>query len=222
MKKGKFDITFILDRSGSMETIRDDVVGGYNSFLKDQKEKVAGEKYYSLIQFDDQYERVYIDMPENLVPLLTRETFEPRGWTALVDAVCRTIEETRSRLDKLPQEERPEKVMFVIVTDGFENSSREYTSEKLKGLITRQRDEHNWQFIYLGANQDAWQVAQQYGIPASSSGTFAYCAKGTTNAFNASSSSTTSWLNGVTGGCLVSPEQLNEGIEVTSSGTPNP
>ena len=128
--KDKADITIILDRSGSMESVKDDTIGGFNSFLAEQQ-KVAGEAVLSLVQFDDQYEVVYQDKDIRAADRLTEATFQPRGMTALLDAVGRTINAVGQRLASLPETERPDKVVLVIMTDGFENSSHEFSAAKI-------------------------------------------------------------------------------------------
>lgn len=157
------DITVVLDRSGSMKSIADDTIGGMNRFVDDQK-KQPGEATYSLFQFDDIYEPVHRGIPLATVPPLTQETFVPRGWTALLDAIGRSINEAGSRFEAMPEHERPSVVIFVIMTDGMENYSKEFTRDKIASMISHQRDVYGWNFIFLGANQDAIAVAGEIGI----------------------------------------------------------
>ena len=116
--KNKTDITIILDRSGSMESVKTDTIGGFNSFLSEQQ-KVTGEASLSLVQFDDQYEVVYLDKDINSADKLTEATFQPRGMTALYDAIGRTINSVGQRLSSTPENERPDKVIFVILNGWF-------------------------------------------------------------------------------------------------------
>ena len=176
--KNKTDITIILDRSGSMGSVKDDTIGGFNNFLEEQQ-KVEGEASLSLVQFDDQYEVVYMDKDINSADKLTEATFQPRGMTALFDAVGRTINSTGQRLAGLSEEERPNKVVFIILTDGFENASKEFRASKISEMINHQRNNYNWEFMFIGANQDAVLSAKEIGIPASAALTYAANAEGT-------------------------------------------
>ncbi|HEX8736254.1 MAG TPA: vWA domain-containing protein [Pyrinomonadaceae bacterium] len=182
--KNKTDITIILDRSGSMESVKSDTIGGFNSFLEGQQ-KVEGEASLSLVQFDDQYEIVYTDRDINSADRLTEATFQPRGMTALYDAVGRTINSVGQRLAALAEGERPDKVLLVIMTDGFENSSREFNAAKVAEMITHQRDVYKWEFMFIGANQDAVLSAKEIGLPTHAALTFAPNAAGTKAVYSA-------------------------------------
>ena len=154
MKKGLTELVFILDRSGSMSGLESDTIGGYNSLLEKQK-KEDGECVISTVLFDDKYELLHdrINL-KGIVPITEREYFV-RGSTALLDAVGRTIDKIGNAQKHTAEEERAEKVMFVITTDGMENSSREYGYDKVRQMIERQKDKYGWEFIFLGANIDA-------------------------------------------------------------------
>ncbi len=180
--KNKTDITIILDRSGSMESVKSDTIGGFNSFLSEQQ-KVEGEASLSLVQFDDQYEVVYTDKDINSADKLTENTFQPRGMTALYDAVGRTINSVGQRLADLNENDRPDKIVFVILTDGFENASKEFSAVKINQMISHQKDTYKWEFIFIGANQDAVLSAQAIGISANAALTYAANAEGTEEAF---------------------------------------
>ncbi len=181
--KNKTDITIILDRSGSMSSVKDDTIGGFNNFLSEQQ-KIEGEAVLSLVQFDDQYEVVYLDKDINSAAKLTDETFQPRGMTALFDAVGRTINSVGNRLAATAEAERPDKILLVIMTDGFENSSREFNAAKISEMITHQRDVYRWEFMFIGANQDAVLSAQEIGIPAFAALTYAANEEGTRAAYS--------------------------------------
>lgn len=181
--KNKTDITIILDRSGSMESVKSDTIGGFNSFLSEQQ-KVSGEASISLVQFDDQYEDVYTDEDINSADNLTEETFQPRGMTALYDAVGRTINSVGQRLAGTDERERPDKVVFVILTDGFENASKEFSAVKINKMISEQKEKYSWEFIFIGANQDAVLSAKAIGIGADAALTYAANTKGTEAAFD--------------------------------------
>jgi hypothetical protein len=172
MKTGYTDISIVLDRSGSMQSVREDTIGGFNTFLADQK-AAPGEAAITLAQFDDVYEVVYSALAVADAKPLDRSTFVPRGSTALLDAIGRTISDAGKRFEAMAEDARPEKVIFVIVTDGEENASKEFTSAKINDLITHQRDIYKWEFVFLGANQDAITTASNLGINAASSMTYA-------------------------------------------------
>ncbi|CAN5571422.1 VWA domain-containing protein [soil metagenome] len=181
--KNKTDITIILDRSGSMESVKSDTIGGFNSFLGEQQ-KVDGEASLSLVQFDDQYEVLYLDKDINSADRLTEATFQPRGMTALLDAIGRTINSVGQRLASLAEAERPDKVLFVIMTDGFENASKEFNAAKISEMINQQRNIYKWEFMFIGANQDAVLSANEIGIPAFAALTYAANEEGTQAAYS--------------------------------------
>lgn len=182
MKIDYTDITLVLDRSGSMEAVRSDTIGGFNAFLSDQQNAGVGTATITLVQFDDVYEVVYHAIPLVTARPLTKETFVPRGSTALLDAIGQAITETGKRLAGLPESERPDKVIFVIITDGQENASRKFSVAQVGDLIVQQRDQYQWEFVFLGANQDAIATASQMGVPAASALTYAHDGKGVMDA----------------------------------------
>jgi hypothetical protein len=181
--KNKTDITIILDRSGSMESVKADTIGGFNNFLSEQQ-KVDGAASLSLVQFDDQYEVVYEDKDIRSAARLTERTFQPRGSTALFDAVGRTINAVGQRLAALPEAERPDSVLLVIMTDGFENASREFTAAQVGEMINHQRGVYKWEFMFIGANQDAVLSAREIGIHADAALTYAANPEGTEIAYS--------------------------------------
>jgi uncharacterized protein YegL len=180
----KAEIVVILDRSGSMCSIADDAIGGFNEFIRTQKE-VEGEATVTLIQFDDKYEKVFGDVPLQDVQQLTRETFVPRGMTALHDAIGRTITNIRDKQyrNSCPNCKCDTKTIFAILTDGAENASREFDQAKVNELISHQRDEHKWEFIFLAANQDAFATGMGLGINAGDTFNFVADKVGTRNAY---------------------------------------
>src|SRR5512138_1904469 len=139
MKSGYADINIVLDRSGSMESIRQATIAGFNKFLAEQKQ-APGEATLTLAQFDDIYEVVHRAANLNSVEPLTEKTYAPRNTTALLDAIGKTINETGGRLAAMAEDERPERVIFVIITDGLENASQEFTVERVNEMIAHQRD----------------------------------------------------------------------------------
>ena len=158
------DITIILDRSGSMETIKSATIEGFNSFLRDQKKNEL-QSFITFVQFDDCYEMVYEEKNIENVQYLNRETFVPRGLTALLDAIGTTISSTKKRIKLLPKSKRPEDILIAIITDGMENASRKYTQDEIFRKIKSLEEEHGWKFVFIAANQDAIHEGLKYGIP---------------------------------------------------------
>jgi hypothetical protein len=197
MKDNYTHVSIVLDRSGSMSSCEDVTREGFNTFVtKQQKEK--GEATVSLVQFDDQYEVNYEFKNLQDVPLLTKTTYTPRGMTALLDAIGKTINSTGKRLAQMEEKDRPSKVLFVIQTDGFENNSNEFTREKIFEMIKHQREKYQWGFVFLGANQDAIATATSYGIsansamsynPINSKAVFSGCLHNFTTAYRSASTS---------------------------------
>ena len=153
------EIVVVLDRSGSMGSIAKSTVEGFNTFLNEQKQ-AEGEAFMTLIQFDDRYEVNYKSMPiAEVAELIEKETYSPRGSTALYDSIGRTINELQTDRD----------VVFVIITDGYENASKEFKGEAIKKMIETLETENKWKFVYLAANQDAIAMGGSIGIKAGSS-----------------------------------------------------
>lgn len=197
------DVTILLDRSGSMASIKDDTIGGYNAFIKKQREAET-DVHVTLVQFDHEYQVVYTDRPAKQVPDLE---FAPRGTTALIDAFCNAIDSTGSRLRNLPESERPGLVVFCAITDGHENASTRHTRDQLFDRIRRQREQYQWQFVYLGANQDAIVEAQKYGI--SGIYTINYALQNTGKVFDSLSSNLCSTAAAVGRGMSVNSASAN-------------
>jgi uncharacterized protein YegL len=167
----KTDITIILDKSGSMEARRTDAIGGFNALVDDQKVQPGGAAL-SLVLFDTTYEVTFTEKRPSDVPALTMETYTPSGGTALLDAMGKTIDATGKRLAAMAKESRPGKVIVVVITDGEENSSREYTYPRVNEMICHQRDVYKWEFIFVGTNQDAIASASRIGIQAQNALTY--------------------------------------------------
>ena len=165
MRENLTEMVFVLDRSGSMSGLAADTIGGFNELIEKQK-KIEGCAYVTTVLFDHEYEVLYDHVAlEEVAPLTDKEYFA-RGSTALLDAVGRTIDSVGARLAAAPEEERPAHVVFVITTDGMENSSREYTAQRVRGMIEHQQQKYSWQFVFLGANMDAVSEARKLGISA--------------------------------------------------------
>ena len=190
MKKDYTAIFVNLDRSGSMGAIASDMIGGFNQFVKSQRELKHGECTLSLYQFDNKFEVVYENKPINDVPPLI---LIPRDNTALYDSVGKTINLVGEQLSKLDESQRPDKVLVVIITDGFENASHEFTVDKVKEMIEHQTNVYKWEFSYIGANQDAWAVGGSLGIKSSANLSYAGNAVGTSHMFESLSSNVSSF-----------------------------
>jgi hypothetical protein len=205
MKSGYTDISIVLDRSGSMQSVKSDTIGGFNAFLEDQQ-KAGGEATITLAQFDDVYEVVYSAIPLANAKPLDDKTFVPRGSTALLDAIGRTIHGTGRRLEGMPESKRPEKVIFVILTDGEENASKEFPPQKINEMISHQRDVYKWDFVFLGANQDAITTAANLGVPTQNALTYVANSAGTQQAFGSLSKNVANYRAGRSRGVDFSEE----------------
>ncbi len=165
MRKGLTEIVFILDRSGSMSGLEADTIGGFNSLIAKQKRE-AGEVYVSTVLFDDICEVLHDRKLLDDIRPLTEEDYYVRGCTALLDAVGGAIHHIGNVHKYAREEDRPEKTLFIITTDGMENSSRRYSYEKVKHMVERQKEKFGWEFLFLGANIDAVAEAGRLGIDA--------------------------------------------------------
>lgn len=163
MKKGLTEIVFILDRSGSMSGLEQDTIGGYNSLLRKQQNE-EGEAIISTVLFDDQTEVLHDRVRLDEIKPMTENEYYVRGCTALLDAVGGAIHHIGNVHKYARKEDVPEKTLFIITTDGMENSSRRYSYEKVKHMIERQKAKFGWEFLFLGANIDAIEVAGRFGI----------------------------------------------------------
>ncbi|MHB1483804.1 MAG: vWA domain-containing protein [Saccharofermentanales bacterium] len=165
MKKDFTEIVMILDRSGSMSGLEEDTIGGYNAMIEKQKAG-PGQAVVSTILFDDHSEVLHDRAQlETLAPITGNEYFV-RGCTALLDAIGGAIDHIGNIHKYAREEDRPEKTIFIITTDGMENASRKYSHEHIKMMIERQKTRYGWEFIFLGANIDAIEVADRFGIGA--------------------------------------------------------
>lgn len=165
MKKGLTELVFILDKSGSMGGLETDTIGGYNSMLAKQQE-VEGRCLITTVLFDNNYELLHDRINIKAISPITEKEYNVGGSTALLDAIGRTIHKIGSVQKHTAKDYRAEKVMFVIITDGEENSSREYSADIIKKMIERQKTRYGWEFIFLGANIDAVGTAGRFGISA--------------------------------------------------------
>ena len=163
MKKNLTEIVFILDRSGSMGGLEKDTIGGFNSLINKQKRE-AGEALITTILFDDRQEVLYDRVPLDRVHAMTEDEYYVRGCTALLDSLGEAIHHIGNIHKYAREEDRPEKTLFIITTDGMENASRRYTSDQVRKMVKRQQEKYHWEFLFLGANIDAVQTAAHYGI----------------------------------------------------------
>ena len=165
MKKGLTELVFIMDRSGSMTGLESDTIGGFNSLIKKQRRQ-EGEAIVTTVLFDDRYEILHDRFDLKAVKEMTENEYYTRGSTALLDAMGSTIQKTVNAQKHLPEDERAEKVIFVIITDGYENSSCEYTYSKVRNMVEREQNRNGWEFMFLGANMDAISEGARIGIRA--------------------------------------------------------
>ena len=178
MRKGLTEVVFILDRSGSMSGLEADTIGGFNSMIAKQK-KEAGEAYISTVLFDDQTEVLYDRVPIQRVEPMNDNQYYVRGCTALLDALGGAIRHIGNVHKYAREEDRPEKTLFIITTDGMENASHKYSYDKVKKMVERQKKEYGWEFLFLGANIDAIEVAGRFGIAANRAINYKCDSKGT-------------------------------------------
>ena len=163
-KNNIVDVVFILDRSGSMGGLESDTIGGFNSMLEKQR-KIDGKAFITtVLLFDDQYELLHDRVNIAKVNNITEKEYFVRGSTALLDAIGKTIAKEKAIQDTLGKNEKADKVLFVIITDGLENASKEYSSSTVKKLIETQKEKYGWEFLFLGANIDAIETAGSIGI----------------------------------------------------------
>lgn len=184
MNLNKTDITVVMDKSGSMRSLLNDTIGGFNSFLAEQKE-VPGEANLTLVQFDSKHRVVFDGLPLAEVKDLTEETYRPSGNTALLDALGVAINKVGQRLAATPENDRPGKVIFLVMTDGEENASHEFSKEQIKEMVEHQTNKYNWNFVFLGANIDSIKTATSIGFAAANTSNYDATSVGTRSAYNA-------------------------------------
>ena len=163
MKTNLTELVFILDKSGSMAGLESDTIGGYNALLKKQKEE-PGEAIVTTVLFDDNYELLHDRINVKGIRPITEKEYFVCGCTALLDAIGKTINKIVNVQRNTNEQERADKVMFVITTDGMENASMEYNYEKIKKMVEWQKEKYGWEFIFIGANIDAIKAAAKFGI----------------------------------------------------------
>lgn len=199
MKKGLTELVFILDRSGSMAGLEGDTIGGFNAMLEKQK-KEDGECLVSTVLFDNESEVLHDRVRLSDISPMTDKEYTVRGCTALIDALGGAIHHIGNVHKYARREDVPEHTMFIITTDGMENASQRYSSEKVKKMIERQKEKYGWEFLFIGANIDAVETARRYGINEDRAVNYNADAKGTGILYEA-----------VT--CAVSSVRRNEALE---------
>jgi uncharacterized protein YegL len=167
-----------------MESLASDTIGGYNSFIEEQK-KVPGEANLTTVLFDDKYELVHDRVNLRDVKPITNKEYFARGCTALLDAIGKTINSIGEKLNNMEESERPSKVIVLIVTDGEENASREFNYWKIKEMVERQKNVYNWQFLFFGANIDSFTAGQSIGISLDYAVNFSATSDGLDSTYNA-------------------------------------
>ena len=207
------EIVCVLDRSGSMSAIIDDAIGGFNTMLKEQQEEKEGRATMTIALFDNEYQIVAENKPVEQVEPFTRKTYVPRASTALLDAVGQTIDQTGRRFAALPEEKRPGKVLFVILTDGHENASTRYTYDQVASMIKHQTERYGWTFMYLSADVSAFDHAARLNIGTRVA--FAASALGTQSTYNIASTAARQYRKGGAGGMSI----MDSCVEVNEDGS---
>ena len=178
MKKNLTELVFILDKSGSMASLEQDTIGGFNAMIEKQK-KLDGECVVSCVLFDNGQKVIYDRVPLSEVRPMTEEDYTAGGCTALVDALGKSVKYIGNIHKHLREEDIPEHTVFVITTDGMENASREYSSDKVKKMVSKKTEKNGWEFLYLAANIDAVETGAAVGIKAGRAANYKCDGKGT-------------------------------------------
>jgi uncharacterized protein YegL len=207
MAKNITEIVFILDRSGSMGGLESDTIGGYNSFLKKQQEQPS-EARITTVLFDNEYELLHDRLDLRAVNPITEHEYYVRGNTALLDAIGKTINKIGNAQKRTAEDYRADKVLFVITTDGMENASREFSYGKIKSMIEHQKSRYGWEFIFLGANIDAVEMAGRFGIGADRAQNYHADSEGTQVLYEAVAEATVAFRH-----CAAMPQAWNKKID---------
>ena len=183
MKNNISELVFVLDRSGSMSGLESDTIGGFNSMIEKQK-KIDGKCYVTTVLFDSFYETIHDRVELSEIRPMTDKDYSVRGCTALLDALGSTIHHIAQIHKYAREEDVPEHVTFVIMTDGMENASHEYSSSKVKSMIEHEKEKYGWEFLFLGANIDAVETASRYGIGSTRAANYSSSSYGTRHAYD--------------------------------------
>lgn len=195
MKQNFTSINVIMDASGSMSSLATDTIGNFNAFLKEQQD-LSGEAVFTLCVFNTDYRLVHDFVKVNNVSKLDKVSYSPNGGTALFDAVGETINSVGAKLAAMPEDERPSKVITLIITDGYENSSNKFSAAKIKEMITHQQNVYNWTFVFMGANIDAITAGTNLGISVNNTLNYSATSEGTQDLYRSISSGVTSYRGG--------------------------
>lgn len=206
MKNNITEMVFILDRSGSMQGLEKDTIGGFNSMIKEQK-ALDGKCYVSTILFDNETDVIHDRVDLSEIKKLTEKEYFVRGCTALLDAVGGAIHHIGNIHKYARKEDVPERTIFVITTDGMENASREYSASDVKRMLERQKEEYGWEFLFLGANIDAATTAESIGIDRKRAANYTASPKGTTSLYSAVNKTIMNYRN-----CSAIDEKWSENI----------
>lgn len=182
MNNNLTEIVSIIDRSGSMQSVKQDAIGGFNSFIEEQL-KEDGDAQVTVVLFNHEYSKLYDGVPLTSDIELNDDNYAPSGTTALLDAIGRTIDDVGKRLSEMPESDRPGLVIVAILTDGLENASTDYDSTELNVMIEHQQNKYGWEFVFLAANQDAIATARSLSIKASNAVSFNATSDGTRGAY---------------------------------------
>jgi uncharacterized protein YegL len=189
MKDNLAEIVVILDRSGSMSNLTDDTIGGFNSFIEKQKE-IPGEAHVTTVLFNTEYTVLHDRVPLHVVKPMTRKEYAADGGTALLDAMGKAINTVGTHLSRIDEAERPSKVIVLIITDGEENSSKEYSNQQIEDMVKHQQEVYNWQFLFFGANIDSFLTAGALGISIDMAANYSPTEEGTQSIYSVMSSTT--------------------------------
>lgn len=203
------EIACVIDKSGSMASLQSDAIGGFNHFLEDQK-KLPGDAKLTLILFDHEITLVANGEKIQTIQPLDKSTYVPKGGTALLDAIGETIERIEGRFKETPETEKPQKVIIAILTDGEENSSSQYSQQQIFEEIKKKQEKEGWEFLFLGANQDAFSVAGKMSISAKNSATYETTSVGIKDAYNIISQKVTDCRTGIYKSPLIHSEDPSE------------
>lgn len=182
MNNNLTEIVSIIDRSGSMQSVKQDAIGGFNSFVEEQI-KVDGDAHITVVLFNHEYHVLHSGVPLTADIQLNSDNYTPAGTTALLDAVGRTIDDVGVRLSKTPEDKRPGLVIVAILTDGLENASKDYGRQRIFDMIEHQQNQYSWEFIFLAANQDAIATARTLNISSKNAVAFQADSAGTSKVF---------------------------------------
>lgn len=211
MKDNFTSIAVVIDASGSMTSTRADTIGSFNTFIKDQK-AIPGEAILTLATFDHNYKLIHDGVNLQDVPELTEKDYIPGGMTALFDAIGRTIDAVGRKLSSMKEEERCSKSLVLVITDGEENSSKEYKLERIKEMVSHQQDKYSWQFIFIGANINSFASGTSIGVKAGSTYSYNSTSTGTARLYDSMSFGTSNFRRAKVGAAftMVDPQQADQ------------